>query len=211
MKPTHSLVTTHPDFIGPRISARDKTRIWMKQDRERNPENQLLAKRKQYAKDPSKYIAKVKEYYKNNKADIRVTKRAYHNQRLKNDPAYRMRTILRTRMYIAVKGHRKAAATMTMIGCTREELMAYIESRFLPGMTWDNFGKNGWHIDHIIPCAAFDMTIPEHQAMCFHYTNLRPLWAKDNGAKSDKITPEAIALLVSKQESVETDGPFYLS
>jgi DNA/RNA endonuclease G (NUC1) len=54
-------------------------------------------------------------------------------------------------------------------------------------MNWENYGKNGWHIDHIIPCASFDLTDPKQQKNCFHYTNLQPLWAADNIRKSDKI------------------------
>jgi hypothetical protein len=52
-------------------------------------------------------------------------------------------------------------------------------------MTFDNFGK--WHIDHIIPCASFDLTKPEQQRQCFHYTNLQPLWAFENLSKGSKI------------------------
>jgi hypothetical protein len=47
-------------------------------------------------------------------------------------------------------------------------------------MSWDNYGIAGWHIDHIKPCCTFDLTDLEQQKQCFHYTNLRPLWAKDN-------------------------------
>jgi len=61
-------------------------------------------------------------------------------------------------------------------------------------MSWDNYGTgyNGkgmeqWHIDHIIPCASFDLSKPSEQKKCFHYTNLQPLWAKDNLRKKDKL------------------------
>jgi hypothetical protein len=56
----------------------------------------------------------------------------------------------------------------------------------LEGMTWNNNTGNGWHIDHIIPCAAFDLTKSEEQKKCFHYTNLRPMWASENISKSSK-------------------------
>lgn len=85
-------------------------------------------------------------------------------------------------------GGKKAAKTETLLGCTVVEAREYLESLFLPGMTWDNHGQ--WHIDHIRPCASFsDMTDLEQQKECCHYTNLQPLWAEDNIAKSDKWEP----------------------
>lgn len=69
-------------------------------------------------------------------------------------------------------------------GCSVDDLILHIESIFLDGMTWDNHGK--WHIDHIKPCCAFDLTDPKQQRDCFHYSNLQPLWAVDNLKKSGK-------------------------
>ena len=57
-------------------------------------------------------------------------------------------------------------------------------------MTWENHTPTGWHVDHIIPCAAFDLSKPEEQRKCFHYTNLQPLWAIDNIRKGATYTPE---------------------
>lgn len=72
-----------------------------------------------------------------------------------------------------------------LVGCTPKQLVAHLESLFQPGMSWER--KHEIHIDHIIPCRAFDLTIKEERCKCFHYTNLQPLWAKDNMAKSDKL------------------------
>lgn len=74
---------------------------------------------------------------------------------------------------------------MELIGCTVEYLRQHLEQQFQPGMSWDNWSISGWHIDHIRPCASFDLTDPIQQAQCFHYTNLQPLWAKDNMIKKD--------------------------
>jgi len=54
-------------------------------------------------------------------------------------------------------------------------------------MTWENHGFDGWHVDHIKPCTSFDLTDLEQQKQCFHYTNLQPLWKKENFEKRDKI------------------------
>ena len=67
---------------------------------------------------------------------------------------------------------------MTMVGCSASELLIHIEAQFTNGMSWDN--RSEWHVDHIKPVCSFDLTDPEQQGVCFHYTNLRPLWARDN-------------------------------
>jgi hypothetical protein len=72
------------------------------------------------------------------------------------------------------------------LGCSSwDELKNYLEKQFTCGMNWENMGE--WHIDHIIPCSSFDLTNIEQQMKCFHYSNLQPLWAKDNLSKSNKI------------------------
>ena len=72
------------------------------------------------------------------------------------------------------------------MGCNIDFLKKYIAKKFTKGMSWDNYGLYGWHIDHIKPCSCFDLTKPEQQKLCFHYSNLQPLWAKDNISKSNK-------------------------
>ena len=76
---------------------------------------------------------------------------------------------------------------MELIGCSVSKLMKHLEGKFQDGMTWETRGVHGWHVDHIIPCKVFDLTDPEQQKQCFHYTNLQPLWAEDNLKKGDKV------------------------
>lgn len=95
----------------------------------------------------------------------------------------RLKTALRTRIYKALHGIAKSQKTLKLLGCSHEQFRAYMEAQFLPGMTWGNHAHDGWHLDHIRPCASFDLTQPEEQAACFHYSNLRPLWAHDNMVK----------------------------
>ena len=68
--------------------------------------------------------------------------------------------------------------------------MNHIESLFDDKMTWNNRGFYGWHIDHITPCASYDLTDPQQQLECFHYTNLQPLWCTDNWKKNDNLLKE---------------------
>jgi hypothetical protein len=77
--------------------------------------------------------------------------------------------------------------TLELLGCNSEFFKEYLENNFLDGMTWENYGE--WHIDHMKPCAAFDLTNEDDQRKCFHYTNLQPLWALDNIIKGANFTP----------------------
>ena len=107
--------------------------------------------------------------------------------RRKTDPIYKFTMNVRGRILMALKTTKKADRTVGLLGCSINELRAYLESLFLEGMSWDNYGYYGWHIDHVLPCASFDLSNPEEQRKCFHYSNLQPLWAADNMKKSDKI------------------------
>jgi hypothetical protein len=99
---------------------------------------------------------------------------------------HRLASLLRCRMRGALKNNTKIAHTLNLIGCTVDELRLHIEALFQPGMSWDNYGLSGWHIDHQVPISWFDLSIFDNQKLVFHYTNLRPLWAKDNLSKGAK-------------------------
>jgi hypothetical protein len=120
--------------------------------------------------------------YQENKGEINAATRA----RYAEDIEFQLMTLLRGRFKKIIRGERSTENCRRLVGCTLDELRVHIESQFLPGMTWENRGLYGWHIDHIRPCASFDLTDPAQRAQCFHYTNLQPLWAADNLAKSTK-------------------------
>jgi Uri superfamily endonuclease len=80
----------------------------------------------------------------------------------------------------------KDAASISYVGCTAAQLRKHLERQFQPGMTWQNHGE--WHIDHIIPLAAFDFAaFPAQIKQAEHYTNLRPMWAAENISKCDTL------------------------
>jgi hypothetical protein len=107
-------------------------------------------------------------------------------KRRKEDPMFRIRGNLSSRVCSALKaaGTRKSEKTKELIGCSIEDLKAHLESKFVEDMTWENYGK--WHLDHIKPCATFNLIDVEEQRKCFHWTNLQPLWAIDNLRKSSR-------------------------
>ena len=86
-----------------------------------------------------------------------------------------------------------SASTLELLGCSIEEFKSHLESQFKDGMSWDNRGYYGWHIDHIIPCASFDLSNPAHQRACFNWRNLQPMWRLENQTKSNE-TPVGISI-----------------
>jgi hypothetical protein len=111
----------------------------------------------------------------------------YRNKKYNTDILYKIENNLRSRINIALKRSKKSKKTKELVGCSLEELKNHLESQFKEGMSWDNYAFKGWHIDHIIPCAFFNLEDPEEQKKCFHFTNLQPLWWYENIKKSDKI------------------------
>jgi hypothetical protein len=115
-------------------------------------------------------------------------KRCRHKKRmvrLNTKPEARITENLRRRTRAVLEGTNKSAPTLALIGCSPIELKDHLESLFTVGMSWDNYGK--WHIDHIVPCDSFDLTVASEQRKCFNYKNLQPLWANDNLRKGSKI------------------------
>lgn len=112
--------------------------------------------------------------------------KAYRDKMYYTNVRYRLRHNLHGRLRVALKaqGVKKTTSTMKLCGCSLEKLKQHLESQFTEGMSWGNKGQ--WHIDHIKPCAAFDLSDVEEQKKCFHYTNLQPLWAIDNMKKGAK-------------------------
>jgi hypothetical protein len=101
--------------------------------------------------------------------------------------ATRLRGRLRSALKRAVDGvlPKKSNKTLDLLGCSIEYFKKHIEQQFKPGMTWERYAE--FHIDHIKPCAAFDLRDPEQQQICFHYSNMQPLWAAENLKKGSKF------------------------
>ena len=112
--------------------------------------------------------------------------------RTEKDPNYRKLTGLdkkiihniRCRLWLAVND--KPASLSKSIGCATHELRRHLESKFTEGMSWDNYGLKGWEIDHIKPLSSFDLSDSEQFKKACHYSNLQPLWVKDNRSKGQK-------------------------
>lgn len=135
-----------------------------------------------------------KLWKKKNPDQVKINRRKYEQ-----NPWVKIRQRLRRRILYALRVARvqKRNSTLELTGCSAQELQKYIASKFQPGMTWDALMRGQIHIDHIRPCSSFDLTNLEQQKKCFHYTNLQPLWAKDNIMKSNKYQPEERLLIAA--------------
>jgi hypothetical protein len=169
----------------------------------KNKKDNILKKRSEYRKNNSdkikitqkKYREKNKEeikkkkklYYEKNKNRIIKKTTKYKNNKIKNNYNFKLRCLISHRIKQALKGNIKYSKSSELLGCSLEDAVKHLESQFKEGMTWGNHGVKGWHIDHIKPCASFNLSDPEEQKKCFHYTNLQPLWWHENLSKGDKV------------------------
>lgn len=132
--------------------------------------------------------AKASAYRKTErgKQSVREYQQRY---RAKNKNA-RIAENIRSRIYTAMFNNNCLPAAERFLGCTIPEYKAYLESKFLEGMSWSNRGHGigKWCIDHVRPVSFYDLTDPEQLKQCFHYLNTQPIWFRENIAKwySDK-------------------------
>lgn len=128
------------------------------------------------------------QYRLENKDAIRKLKRDWERAH-KDDPINKIKKNMRRRLHHVLNGNLKAQKTFDLVGCDATALKTHLEKQFTEGMTWKNYGLGStkWHIDHIRPCASFDLSKPSEQKKCFSFENLQPLWQVDNLKKADKF------------------------
>jgi hypothetical protein len=132
------------------------------------------------------------EWRKENRKILNEKTKQYEKKRKEIDPEFKLIKTLRSRLGNAIRrqNSNKTDTTINLLGCSVSFLKKFLETKFTDGMSWDNHGK--WHIDHIKPCALFNLLDEEEQKKCFHYTNLQPLWATDNLIKGCKYIDDNI-------------------
>ena len=162
-------------YINNKESILERNKKWNKQNKDRTDQHKL----KFYKNNP----LYNKNYFKENKEEIIKNRRKREKFRRKTDPLFKLQKNYRNRLYDYYRGTNRSKKSEEIIGLSWIEFKIYIETKFLEGMNWDNYGE--WHIDHIIPlCSASNDTELEK---LFHYYNCQPLWEKDNISKGGKI------------------------
>lgn len=157
-----------------------KTNQWAKDNYQENKE-QVLQKNSNWRKENWEAVYKQRMSSGSHRKSMN---RWYHNKG-KHNIQHVLKERLRQRIRNTVTKGYKSTSSIKLLGCNVTFFKEYLQHQFLENMSWDNYGE--WHIDHIIPCDSFDLTILEEQAKCFHYTNCQPLWAKDNLIKGNKL------------------------
>jgi hypothetical protein len=180
------------DIIDPKLRKKLKDKAYYQANKERLKSKSSFwyknnkDKRQAWdSKNKSKKIKQVRSWQIKNKNKVTDYRKTYQKQRYSSDVQFRLSVILRNRLKQAIKNNFKIGSAIKNLGCSIEQLKSYLESKFLLGMSWDNYGVHGWHIDHIKPLSAFDLSDKKQMLEACHYTNLQPLWAKDNLSKND--------------------------
>ncbi len=162
----------------------------------KNNKQEITIKRKKYfreymkryrLKHGIKLIKTATKWNQIHKKEVNERKKKYFREKYGNNINYKLTLLLRSRIYYALKRNVKSNITKKLLGCSLEQLKQHIQKQFKPGMTWENHNFKGWHIDHIIPCASFDLSKTNEQRKCFNYTNLQPLWAEENLSKGKRL------------------------
>ena len=171
----------HKDY---REANKEKISALIKAYHEANKEKRADQRKARYEVNKDKVSAQQKAYRKANREKINARIR----QRYKRDVQFRLGLALRNRLRRAVKNQQRTSSAIRALGCTIKELKRHLEAQFTDGMSWENWALDGWHIDHIKPLASFDLTDRKQLLEACHYTNLQPLWAKENLSKGAAIT-----------------------
>ncbi len=160
---------------------KEKIQAWHKENYKQNADKINTKGKEYYRKNSNSICARTKKYREDNADWYRDYKREY-----RKNPINKLRSNISRGVWGCLSGQQKTSSTFKYIGCTVEELWTHLESQFTEGMTRDNYGE--WHVDHIKPIASFDFdsNLESELHKAWHYSNLQPLWAKDNLSKGKK-------------------------
>lgn len=178
-------------YDGKRHQCKKCVNYYLKKNRSEAANQRKILYNKSYRiKNREVINEKIKIYFKKNpdkkqKSSLEYF-RLYHSNRYKIDILFKISKILRSRINKIVKLNNinKKTKTLDIIGCSPQFLKNYLENKFTEGVSWDNYGVYGWHIDHIIPLSL--AKTEEEIYKLSHYTNLQPLWAEENLKKYNK-------------------------
>jgi hypothetical protein len=155
-------------------SRKEYLKEWNENNKEKK--SKLSKVYREVNKEKLKLYKKSERYKK-----IKAKSDKKYSEKVKQNPARLMSCRLRSMISTNIKN--KKFKTFDLLGYTSLELVKHLESKFLPEMNWGNYGRNGWHIDHIKPLVLFDLDNTEEVKKAFALDNLQPLWESENCSK----------------------------
>ena len=170
------------EYVSKKNKIRHKENMLVEEYRKEN----VARAQKWYFENKEKKFAYDKKRREENPQRMRDNRNKWKKKQWTIKSEYMIKEILSKRVRNALNAVyvKKVARTKNLVGCEISFLRQYIANKFKKGMSWDNYGE--WEIDHIRPCSSYNLKDPEHQLECFNYSNLQPLWKKENRKKSDK-------------------------
>lgn len=187
-----------------RATKKEATKLKRAAQRVESYKRRLSRNKEWGAANPDRVTAYQAAWYATNRTKLLERQRAwnkahpgYLKQKRATNVEFAITSRLRARLRKALKaqGATRAANTLALLGCTGADFRAYIEAQFSPGMTWSNRAE--WHLDHKVPCSYFDLTDPKQQTVCFHFSNIQPLWKKANRTKGAKVLAEFLTRIIA--------------
>ncbi len=164
------------------LKNKDKIKKYMVSYNLKNSERKKSYASKYWVENENKIQGYMKEWrLKNPTYNKDYMKEKYHN-----DINFKLKSNLRSRFYNAMNSNSKKSSVLKLLGCSIEDLKLHLKSKFYGEMTMDNHGSY-WEIDHILPCASFNLKNIDEQEKCFHYINLQPLTQLENRVKGVNI------------------------
>ena len=166
---------------------KNSTKSWHKNKHKKQTEEYKLKKAIAYKKHAIKNRKNLTNYYKKWRDANKERENLKNRLKRENNTQVKLSIYLRTRLNSAIKGNFKGGSAVKDLGCSIQDLKFWLEFWFDDGMNWNNWSKNGWHIDHIKPLASFDLIDKNQLLEACNYKNLQPMWAIDNIKKADKL------------------------
>lgn len=182
-----------------------KKKEYYYKNKEKLKEYHQVTKREYYLEYNREYR---KKYYPSNKEKIVQNAVDWKRKKREEDPTINIRDSISQRLGSAINGKR-GKSSFEYFDYNRDELIKNIKSKLKDGMTLENYGVNGWHIDHIKPVAAFKLIKEDGELdleqikLCWSLDNLQPLWAKENISKGSWYEVDGKMCRFSNGEIVE--------
>lgn len=166
-----------------------------------NPEKAFLSKQKWRKENPEKCNAssrkwckenpiKARKWAKENPVKVREYQRKRQKQRCRTDPKFKLKCNMSRAINRSLKDGKNGKHWEDIVGYTLNKLKKHLQKQFTEGMTWKNYGRNGWVLDHKTPISVFNFTKSGHKDFkrCWKLKNLQPMWRKENNFKGAKLT-----------------------